>query len=137
MNGLGLEAGRLTHPFGSPACAGGQQEFYPNLGKDLKNGIDDRGLPGPGASGNHHYLVGYGHLYRFHLVGCQGDIQLLLYPGLDEDNSEQTREDELFARAVALTGIEEKTVLVGLGLEALIAWESAKRLAALGGLKGI
>jgi hypothetical protein len=32
-----------------------------------------------------------------------------------------------------LTGIKEKTALVKLGLEALIAMESAKRLAALGG----
>jgi Arc/MetJ family transcription regulator len=42
-------------------------------------------------------------------------------------------EDELLARAADLTGIKEKTSLVRLGLEALIARESAKRLAALGG----
>jgi Arc/MetJ family transcription regulator len=42
-------------------------------------------------------------------------------------------EDELLARAAELTGITNKTVLVGLGLECLIARESAKRLAALGG----
>jgi len=42
-------------------------------------------------------------------------------------------EDELLARASELTGIKEKTALVRLGLEALIAKESAKRLAALGG----
>jgi Arc/MetJ family transcription regulator len=42
-------------------------------------------------------------------------------------------EDELLARAAALTGVREKTALVRLGLEALIARESAKRLAALGG----
>jgi Arc/MetJ family transcription regulator len=42
-------------------------------------------------------------------------------------------EDELLARAAKLTGIKEKTALVRLGLEALIARESAKRLAALGG----
>lgn len=42
-------------------------------------------------------------------------------------------EDELLARAAALTGVKEKTSLVRLGLEALIARESAKRLAALGG----
>jgi Arc/MetJ family transcription regulator len=42
-------------------------------------------------------------------------------------------EDELLARAAELTGIKEKTSLVKLGLEALIARESAKRLAALGG----
>ena len=42
-------------------------------------------------------------------------------------------EDELLARAAELTGIKEKTSLVRLVLEALIARESAKRLAALGG----
>ncbi len=42
-------------------------------------------------------------------------------------------EDELLARAAELTGIKEKTALVKLGLEALIARESAQRLAALGG----
>jgi Arc/MetJ family transcription regulator len=42
-------------------------------------------------------------------------------------------EDELLARAAELTGIKEKTSLVRLGLEVLIARESAKRLAALGG----
>jgi Arc/MetJ family transcription regulator len=42
-------------------------------------------------------------------------------------------EDELLATAAELTGIKEKTALVKLGLEALIARESAKRLAALGG----
>ena len=42
-------------------------------------------------------------------------------------------EDELLARAAELTGIKEKTSLVRLGLKALIARESAKRLAALGG----
>ncbi len=42
-------------------------------------------------------------------------------------------EDKLLARAEELTGITEKTALVRLGLEALIARESAKRLAALGG----
>ena len=42
-------------------------------------------------------------------------------------------EDELLAKAAELTGIQEKTSLVRLGLEALIARESAKRLAALGG----
>ena len=41
-------------------------------------------------------------------------------------------EDELLAKAAELTGIKEKTSLVKLGLEALIARESAKRLAALG-----
>jgi Arc/MetJ family transcription regulator len=42
-------------------------------------------------------------------------------------------DDELLEKAAKLTGIEEKTSLVRLGLEALIARESAKRLARLGG----
>jgi Arc/MetJ family transcription regulator len=42
-------------------------------------------------------------------------------------------EDELIDNAAKLTGIMEKTALVRLGLEALIARESSKRLALLGG----
>ena len=42
-------------------------------------------------------------------------------------------EDTLINKASKLTGIKEKTSLVRLGLEALIARESAKRLAKLGG----
>ena len=40
---------------------------------------------------------------------------------------------DLVDRARQLTGIEEKTALVHAGLKALIARESARRLAALGG----
>ena len=40
---------------------------------------------------------------------------------------------KILEKASKLTGIKEKTALVRLGLEALIAAESAKRLAALGG----
>jgi Arc/MetJ family transcription regulator len=42
-------------------------------------------------------------------------------------------DDSLLHRAAKLTGITEKTSLVHLGLEALIARESARRLAELGG----
>lgn len=42
-------------------------------------------------------------------------------------------EDNLLKRASKLSGIKEKTALVRLGLEALIARESSKRLAKLGG----
>ena len=42
-------------------------------------------------------------------------------------------DDELLDRAAKLTGTSEKTALVRRGLEALIALESARRLAALGG----
>ena len=42
-------------------------------------------------------------------------------------------EDELLEKASRLTGVTEKTALVKLGLEALIAAESSRRLAKLGG----
>ncbi len=42
-------------------------------------------------------------------------------------------DEELVERARELTGIREKTALVRAGLEALIAREVGKRLAALGG----
>jgi Arc/MetJ family transcription regulator len=42
-------------------------------------------------------------------------------------------DDALLAEAMRLTHIDEKTALVHAGLEALVARESARRLAALGG----
>jgi Arc/MetJ family transcription regulator len=42
-------------------------------------------------------------------------------------------DDSLLERATQLSGIREKTALVRAGLEALIAREAARRLAALGG----
>jgi Arc/MetJ family transcription regulator len=42
-------------------------------------------------------------------------------------------DDETLRRAAAITGIKEKTSLVNKGLAALIAAESARRLARLGG----
>lgn len=44
-----------------------------------------------------------------------------------------TIDDELIARASALTGVTERSALLREGLEALIRVESARRLAALGG----
>lgn len=41
--------------------------------------------------------------------------------------------DELLGKARRLSGLAEKTAVVHAGLEALIARESARRLAALGG----
>lgn len=41
--------------------------------------------------------------------------------------------DELLEKASQLIGVQEKTALVRLGLESLIAQESARRLARLGG----
>ncbi len=42
-------------------------------------------------------------------------------------------DDELLTEAAKLTGVKEKTSLVRMGLKALIALESGKRLADLGG----
>lgn len=42
-------------------------------------------------------------------------------------------DEALLAEAARLTGVTEKTALVRRGLKALIARESARRLAALGG----
>ena len=42
-------------------------------------------------------------------------------------------DDKMIEKASRLTGISEKTALVRLGLEALIARESSRRLAKLGG----
>ena len=41
--------------------------------------------------------------------------------------------DSLIEKAASLTGVREKTALIHLGLEVLIARESARRLAQLGG----
>ncbi|MEA3288446.1 MAG: type II toxin-antitoxin system VapB family antitoxin [Candidatus Marinimicrobia bacterium] len=42
-------------------------------------------------------------------------------------------EEDLVAEASRLTGVKEKTSLVRMGLKALIAYESGRRLAKLGG----
>jgi hypothetical protein len=42
-------------------------------------------------------------------------------------------DEEMLRKAASLTGEKEKTALVRMGLEALIARESARRLARLGG----
>jgi len=42
-------------------------------------------------------------------------------------------DDSALEKAAGLTGVKEKTSLVRMGLEALIAIESARRLADLGG----
>lgn len=46
-------------------------------------------------------------------------------------------DDDLLLRAQQLTGIDEKTAIVRSGLQALIARESARRLAKLGGTNPI
>lgn len=45
-------------------------------------------------------------------------------------------DNDLLQEATRLTGLAEKTAVVRAGLEALIARESARRLAALGGSEG-
>ena len=42
-------------------------------------------------------------------------------------------DDAILGKASELTGIKEKTALIRMGLESLIARESARRLARLGG----
>ena len=42
-------------------------------------------------------------------------------------------DEPVLRRAAELTGVQEKTALVRMGLQALVARESAKRLALLGG----
>jgi Arc/MetJ family transcription regulator len=42
-------------------------------------------------------------------------------------------DDALLGRATQLSGLREKTAVIRAGLEALVARESARRLAALGG----
>ena len=42
-------------------------------------------------------------------------------------------DDELIAKAAEYTGVRERSALVRMGLESLIAREAARRLAALGG----
>jgi len=42
-------------------------------------------------------------------------------------------DDDILKKASEMTGIGEKTALVRMGLESLIAKESARRLASLGG----
>jgi len=42
-------------------------------------------------------------------------------------------DDKILKKASRLTGVKEKTALVRLGLETLIATESSRRLARLGG----
>jgi len=58
-----------------------------------------------------------------------------MHINFSEDNMRTTIniEDSLIKKVSKLTGIKEKTTLVELGLEALVAMESSKRLAKLGG----
>jgi Arc/MetJ family transcription regulator len=67
------------------------------------------------------------------LIAASTDAIFGAYP---EDGSMRTTlaiDDELLARAMELTGLKERTVLVREGLRALVERESARRLARLGG----
>jgi hypothetical protein len=44
-------------------------------------------------------------------------------------------DDRMLRQAMDVTGIKEKALLVHMGLEALVALESVKRLARLGGVE--
>ena len=60
--------------------------------------------------------------------GCRKDWPLLVHM-----RTTLNIDDKILEKASRLTGVKEKTALVRLGLEALIARESSKRLAKLGG----
>ena len=64
-----------------------------------------------------------------------GHINTYQYAYREEQRMRTTLniEDRLLEKAARLTGVKEKTALVRLGLESLIARESARRLALLGG----
>jgi hypothetical protein len=65
--------------------------------------------------------------YTYNIIqGAYHEKSLLIRPTLNID-------DELIQKASKLTGIAEKTALARLGLQSLIALESGKRLAKLGG----
>lgn len=74
------------------------------------------GLGQAGRTGPTHALTALYHMYI--LVHMKTTLNI---------------DDELLARAAELTGTREKTALVRRGLEALIALESSRRLARLGG----
>ncbi len=54
-------------------------------------------------------------------------------PGANPMRTTINLDDELIAEAQRLTGVKERTALIHEGLRALIARESARRLARLGG----
>ncbi len=64
------------------------------------------------------------HIYAYIPYSKKGDVFMRTTLNIN---------DNLIDKASKLTGIKEKTTLVKLGLEALIARESSRRLALLGG----
>src|SRR3972149_4359090 len=88
--------------------------------------------PGNEPTGNHReafwtsYAIGMCiYIYTLmHIIWMSGAFEMRTTLNIDE---------KLLEKASELTGIKEKTTLVKLGLEALIARESARRLAKLGG----
>ena len=56
MDGLGLEAGRLSHALGGAAGRSAQQQPHPFGREDAQNGIDDRRLADAGPAGDDQHL---------------------------------------------------------------------------------
>ena len=71
--------------------------------------------------------------HSFHLFFWQCLIRMYKMCILVHMRSTLNIDDEMLRKAAELTGEKEKTALVRMGLEALIARESARRLARLGG----
>jgi Arc/MetJ family transcription regulator len=78
---------------------------------------------------NHHFIMALTGAY----IECILMHTEYMYRNGDAMRTTINIEDDLIRRAAELTGIREKTSLVKLGLETLIARESSKRLALLGG----
>jgi len=91
---------------------------------------------GPGFSGQNkafHYTIGFicRLSKRYHLIFQLTSMHKRYI--LMHMRTTLNIDDDVLEKAYRLTGIKEKTALVRLGLEALIARESSKRLAKLGG----
>lgn len=68
--------------------------------------------------------IEYASIYAYNDAECTGVVGMRTTLNID---------DTLLKKAQELTGVSEKTAIVRMGIEALIAQESAKRLAKLGG----
>ena len=82
-------------------------------------------------------ICGFWVLFGVDCRGIKYSIKRCYYQHLNQtENAMRTTlalDDDLLAKAQALTGLAEKTVLVREALRALIERESARRLALLGG----
>ena len=95
--------------------------------------IGDRGIGAPrdlrvdAASCGSQRTDAEGRVPRDHELTCMYQSYIIMHM-----RTTLNIDDALLKEAGKLTGIQQKTALVRAGLEALIARESAKRLAALG-----